>query len=62
MNSSAFRDICMSTSDAFKVIKIARAAGEYNLRTLKNIMNDHISRNAGAIMLFFLSIIFSRKL
>ena len=37
----------MGTSDVFKVLKIARAAGECNLRTLK------ISRNARAIVQFF---------
>ena len=33
MYASAFRD--MGTSDVFKVLKIAQAAGECNLRTLK---------------------------
>ena len=53
MNASTFRDI-WAREQFFKVLKIARAAGECNLRTLiKNITSDHISRNARAMIPFF---------
>ena len=39
----------MGTSDVFQGLKIARAAGE-----CKNITSDHTSRNARAIIRFFI--------
>ena len=43
----------MGTSDVFKVFNIARAADEWNLKTLKASRSDHVSRNARAIIPFF---------
>ena len=56
MNASTFRDIWARVMFLnFKVLKIARAAGEFNLITLiKSITSDHISRNARAIIRFFI--------
>ena len=44
----------MGTSDVFQVLKIARARRRVQFENLKSIMIDHISRNARAIIRFFM--------
>ena len=52
----------MSTSDALKVLKIARAIVECNFENFENITSDHKSRNTQASSYDFLFIIYSTKL
>ena len=47
--------------DVLKVFKIARAAGDCNLKIFQNITSDHKSRNARAVHAIFLFIISSTK-
>ena len=51
----------MGTSDVLKVLKIARAVGECNLKNFQYITSGHKSRNARAVHAIFLFIIFSTK-
>ena len=53
----------MGTSDVLKILKIARAVGECNLRTFKTsrVTINHL-RNARAGLYDFLFIVFSTKL
>ena len=54
MNASTFRDIWARVM-FLKFSILARAAGECHLGTLiKNIASDHTSRNARAIIRFFI--------
>ena len=45
--------VIMGTSDVLKVLKIARAVGECNLKNFQNITSGHKSRNARAVHVIF---------
>ena len=52
MNARAFRDICKS--DVFKVLKVAQAAGECNLKTssISELQDIKIKRDNSSVCTF----------